>query len=225
MLSSVISVFLIGFIYIGFKATSYFRQIRLGEIPPEISTRFTRGTFTPSGDARTDFAFSSSAQNNPSFGSAAAPLQIIEFADFECPFSREASFAVRELQAKYPEKIHYIYRDFPLDTIHPRAFRASEAARCAADQEKFWAMHDKLYQNSDRLTDLDIKNYALEVGLNLVEFNKCFDGGKYKDEIEIDRTDGLAAGVVGTPTFFINGQKIEGAIPLNLWERILAGIK
>ena len=86
-------------------------------------------------------------------------------------------------------------------------------------------MHDKLYQNQDRLTDLDIKVYALEVGLDITKFNKCFEGRKYKDEIEVDRADGIAAGVTGTPTFFINGKKIAGAIPMQLWEEILARVK
>lgn len=222
---TLILALLAGLAYIGVKTISYYRQIRLGEIPPELSRRFTRGDQPAPSGARADLALSASALDNPSFGAPQSPLTVVEFADFECPFSREASFIIRELQANYPDKIRYIYRDFPLPEIHPHAQRAAEAARCAHDQGAFWAMHDKLYQNSQRLTDLDIKTYALEIGLNLVEFNNCFDGRKYKDEIEIDRADGIAAGVVGTPTFFINGQKIEGAIPMELWEQILARVK
>ncbi len=83
-------------------------------------------------------------------------------------------------------------------------------------------MHDKLFQNGEQLSDLDIKTYALEIGLNIVKFNDCFDKQKYKEEVEGDRADGIAAGVVGTPTFFINGQKVEGAIPMPVWEQIIS---
>ncbi len=210
-------------IYIGVNTARFYKQIQLGDIPSEVQNRITRGSFqTPKqGNAKLAYA----TQDDPTFGRAEAPLKIVEFADFECPFSREESLVVRELMARFPNKIQFTYRDFPLDEIHPHAFRAAEAANCAQDQGKFWEMHDKLFQNPDRLTDLDLKTYALEIGLNIVEFNACFDGRKYKDEIEIDRADGKAAGVEGTPTFFINGARVPGAIPFELWEQILEKVR
>ncbi|MDO8505400.1 MAG: DsbA family protein [bacterium] len=209
--------------YVGIYTLRFYRDIQLGDVPSEIQNRLTKGNITPPTRLKESLAYSST--NDPTFGDPNAPLQIVEFADFECPYSKDESLIIRELQAQYPEKIHFIYRDFPLDNLHPNAFRASEAAQCANDQNKFWALHDKLYQNARSLTDLDIKLYALEIGLDITQFNKCFDERKYKDEIEGDRADGVAAGVIGTPTFFINGKKIEGAIPMEVWQQILARIK
>lgn len=212
-----------GLIYIGVKTVEFYGKIRIGEIPPEVATKITYGNIRPPSELKENLAYD--AESDPTFGNPNAPLQIVEFADFECPYSRDESAVVRELQARFPEKINFIYRDFPLENIHPHAFRAAQAAGCANEQNKFWAMHDKLYQNTERLSDLDIKTYALETGLNIVKFNDCFDKQKYKEEIEGDRADGIAAGVVGTPTFFINGQKVEGAIPMEVWEQIIARVK
>lgn len=214
---------LIGVLYIGFYTLRFYRQLRVGEVPPEIQQKFTRGNIQSPQRLKETLAYS--ALDDPSFGKPEASLKIVEFADFECPFSRDESLVVRELMARFPNKIHFVYRDFPLEDLHPNAFRAAEAANCAHDQGKqgkFWAMHDKLFQNASRLTDTDLKLYALEIGLDIVKFNACFDGRKYKDEIEVDRADGIAAGVVGTPTFFINGKRVAGAIPMELWEQILA---
>ena len=216
-------VILLGLSYVGIYTLRFYHQIQLGDIPTEIRDRLTVGQITPPPQLKEALAYE--AAQDPTFGSPSAPLRIVEFADFECPFSRDESLVVRELQARFPEKIYFIYRDFPLTDIHPHAFRAAEAANCAHEQKKFWAMHDKLYQNAVRLTDLDIKLYALEVGLDIARFNECFDGRKYKEEIEIDRADGVAAGVQGTPTFFINGKRIAGAIPMEVWEKILARVK
>ena len=210
--------------YVGITAIGFYRQIQLGDvIPPEVQGKLTVGNIKAPSSLKLELAYQ--ADSDPTCGNDSAPLQIVEFADFECPYSREASLAVRELQARFPDKIHFIYRDFPLDDVHPHAFAAAQAANCASDQNKFWQMHDKLFQNQDHLGDLDIKLYALEAGLDITKFNKCFDEHKYKDEIEVDRADGIAAGVIGTPTFFINGKKIAGAIPMQLWEQILARVR
>ena len=210
--------------YVGFLTTRFYRQIRLGDIPLEVQNRLTRSSaIQPPKNLKESLAYS--IADDPAWGNPDAPLQIVEFADFECPFSREESLVVRELMLRFPEKIHFVYRDFPLEDIHPHALRAAEAANCAQEQNKFWPMHDKLFQNAQRLTDPDLKLYALEVGLNILQFNQCFDGRKYKEEIEQDQADGLAAGVSGTPTFFVNGTRIPGALPLGLWEQIITRIK
>jgi protein-disulfide isomerase len=181
--------------------------------------RLTQGRFIPPERPKEKLALS--AEDDPSFGPKEAPIQIIEFSDFECPYSRDFAFSLRELMIKYPNRFNFIFRDFPLVEIHPNSFRAAEAANCAAEQGKFWPMHDKLFQNQERLSDLDLKLYALQIGLDMVKFNQCFDGHKYKEEIEIDLADGKAAGVIGTPTFFINGVKVEGVIPKEGLEKII----
>lgn len=211
-------------IYVGFLTTRFYKQIRLGDIPAEVQSRLTSSSAiqTPK-NLKENLAYA--VADDPSFGNPNAPIQIVEFADFECPFSREESLVIRELTLRFPDKIHFVYRDFPLQDIHPHAFRAAEAANCAADQDKFWPMHDKLYQNANRLTDADIKRYALETGQNIAQFNACLDSRKYKAEIDQDYADGVAAGVKGTPTFFINGARVPGAIPLGLWEQIVGRVK
>lgn len=209
--------------YIGIFTIRFYRDIQLGIIPPEIQQRVTYSNVTPPSQLKESLAYHS--DDDPSLGNPNAPLQIVEFADFECPYSRDESLVIRELTARFPDKIHFVYRDFPLDDVHPRARRAAEAGACAHEQGKFWAMHDKLFQNADRLSDLELKLYALEIGLDITKFNECFDNGKYKDEIAVDRADGVASGVQGTPTFFINGKRIAGAIPMQLWEQIVARIR
>ena len=208
--------------YVGIKTLTFYQQLKVGTLPAEIQERLTPNTATTPAPAQPKNELAYATEDDPVFGNPDAPLKIVEFADFECSFSQEESLIVRELQARFPEQIYFVYRDFPLVDIHPHAFHSAEAANCANDQGKFWPMHDKLYQNMANLTDLDLKTYALEIGLDIVKFNDCFDQHKYKDEVEVDRADGLAAGVEGTPTFFINGQKVPGAIPMEVWQKILA---
>lgn len=209
--------------YLGFQVFYQFKKVGVAELANQYQSRFTAGQFRPPEKPREALALS--ASDDPSFGPASAPVRIIEFADFVCPFSRDFSYGLRELMAKYPDRFNIIIRDFPLGEIHPRGFAASEAAACAGEQEKFWQMHDKLFQNQERLSDLDMKLYALQIGLDMARFNACVDGRRYREEIEIDIADGKAAGVVGTPTFFINGVKVEGAIPKEVLEKIILSAK
>lgn len=204
--------------YVGILTIRFYRDIQLG-IPPEIQRRVTSSHLQAPKELKESLAYR--VDNDPTLGNPNAPLQIVEFADFECPYSRDESFVIRELTARYPNKIHFVYRDFPLDDIHPHARVAAQAGACAERQGKFWALHDKMFQNADRLGELDIKTYALESGLDMVKFNQCFDEGQTKEEVQIDRADGVAAGVQGTPTFFINGKRVAGAIPMGLWEEIV----
>ena len=139
-------------------------------------------------------------------------LTIVEFADFGCPYSREASYVVRAL-AQHTDFVHYVYRDFPIVEIHPNADWAAEAGECAQEQGRFFDYHDKLYQNQFDLSPDKLKQYAQELGLNTSDFNTCLDSRRYKAEVEEDRFAGIEVGVRGTPTFFLNGIRIQGAIP------------
>lgn len=209
--------------YLAFQVFRQFQKVGIAELANQNQARFTQGRKAAPPAPRETLALT--VTDDPSFGQKEASLQIIEFADYECPFSRDFSFGLRELMAQYPQRFHFIIRDFPLNEIHPRAFRAAEAANCAGDQEKYWQMHDKIFQNQDRLSDLDLKLYALQTGLDMSVFNACFDGRIHREEIEIDAADGQAAGVIGTPTFFINGVKVEGAIPKEILEKIILSAK
>jgi protein-disulfide isomerase len=155
-------------------------------------------------------------EKDPTLGSDKASLTIVEFADFGCPYSRKASFSLRALALAYGEKIRYIYRDFPIAEIHPEAFLAAQAGECANEQNGFWAYHDMLYQNQDDLSRNSLRAYAQAVGLDLGAFDRCLASGRYRQEVEDDYAAGVAAGVVGTPTFFFNGRRVEGAIPLEV---------
>ncbi len=149
-----------------------------------------------------------------------ALLTIVEFADFGCPFSREASFIVRTL-ANYTDVVHYVYRDFPIVDLHPGADIAAEAGECAREQGSFFDYHDKLYQNQHDLSTESLKRYGKELGLDPGAFDLCLDSRRYKDEVEEDRIAGVNAGVRGTPTFFLNGTMVEGSIPRDFFMNIL----
>jgi len=158
--------------------------------------------------------------DDPTWGEPGAKLTIMEFSDFQCPFCQESFPVIRELLFRYQDQIHYIYRDFPDAINHPDAINAALAANCAIEQEKFWPMHDKLFLNRDKLSVTDLKRYAKELGLEESEFNGCFDSGKYHKEIQEDYQDGVNLGVIGTPTFFINGYKVSGSLPMDVFLQI-----
>lgn len=161
--------------------------------------------------------------DDPSIGSATARLTIVEFADFGCPYSREVSYTARRLAELYGNDVRYIYRDFPLTDLHPGADLAAEAGECAQDQDQFWSYHDKLYQNQHDLSRDSLVRYADEIGLDTARFASCLDTHRYQGEVQADLEDGQAAGVYGTPTFFWNGNRIEGAIPEDVFEALING--
>lgn len=158
--------------------------------------------------------------DDPYKGSNEAKVVIVEFSDFECPYCFQEFPVVRQIIETYGDQINFIFRDFPI-ADHPYAQKAAEAGECAHEQGKFWQMHDKMFINHDQLDDESLKIYAQQVGLDTNQFNECLDSGKYKKEVENDYANGLAAGVTGTPTFFINGQIVEGAVPLEFFKQVI----
>jgi predicted DsbA family dithiol-disulfide isomerase len=153
-------------------------------------------------------------------GSADAPVRIVEFSDFECPFCRSAEKTVQAVLAKYRGKVSLAYRDFPLTTIHPGAQGAAEASRCAADQDKYWAYHDRLLA-SPSLDAANLKQLAKETSLDQAKFNACVDSGSKRAMVDSDAQPGRLAGVSGTPAFFINGIPLVGAQPVAAFEKII----
>lgn len=160
-------------------------------------------------------------ENDPSLGPTNALLTIVEFGDFECPFCRKAYPDIRAFQAAHADEVRLIWRDFPLLDVHPRAQEAAEAAACANDQAKFWAYHDKLFENQGAFGDAALSSYAQQIGLDVFVFNQCRSSDTLFSEISGDLRDSITLGNTGTPTFFVNGQRLAGAVPLELWERIL----
>ena len=148
-------------------------------------------------------------------GDEKAPVTIVEYSDYQCPFC-ERFFTESELllRKEYIEtgKVKMIYRDFPLPG-HPYAMPAALAANCAKDQGKFWAYHDVLFKKQNELANLDYVQVAKDLGLNTADFKSCLDSKKYQSQIQKDFEEGSNIGVNGTPTFFINGKQLVGAQP------------
>jgi len=167
----------------------------------------------------------------PSIGSG--KLEIVEFSDFQCPFcQRFFNEAYKEIKSKYIDtgKAKLVFRHFPLSSFHVNAQKAAEAAECANKQNKFPEYHDVLFEKGQAdgtgLAVFDLKQYAKDLGLNTAKFNSCLDNGETADIVKKDIEDGGKAGVTGTPTIFINGEKIVGAQPYsNFEQKIEAALK
>ena len=162
--------------------------------------------------------------NDPSLGSPDAKVTIVEFADFGCPYSRKSSYVIRALARKYGDEVRFIYRDFPITELHPQAKQTAQAANCAGDQDKFWEYHDKVYLNQNDLSDEKLVEFAEEINLDMDEFQSCFEEGAFTEEIDEDYQDGFDAGVRGTPTFFINGNRVPGSIPEDILDTLIQRI-
>jgi protein-disulfide isomerase len=156
----------------------------------------------------------------PARGPAGAPIQIVEFSDFQCPFCLRAHPTILQVLSTYGDKVRLVYRHFPLPN-HPNAKPAAEASACAAEQDKFWQYHDRLFENQTRLTEAELKQHATAVGLDTEKFNACVDSHKFASVVEEDMDAGEAAGVSGTPAFFINGRVLSGAQPFEAFKRII----
>jgi len=148
----------------------------------------------------------------PARGPDAAKVTIVEFSDFQCPFCGREAPVVDKVMKEYDGKVKLVFRHYPLE-FHPFAAKAAEAGACAADQGKFWEMHDKMFGNQQKLAVDDLKGYAKSIGVDSAKFDKCLDGGEKKAMVDADEKAGQAAGVNGTPAFFINGIFVNGAVP------------
>ena len=162
-----------------------------------------------------------STDGAPVRGAANAPVTIVEFSDFECPFCKRAHPTLTQLLKDYAGKVKVAYRDFPLESIHPQARRAAEAARCANDQAKFWEYYDMLFTESPKLGPEDLKRYAAQVGIDAKKFEDCVSAGAHKAAVQKDLDEGNRLGITGTPAFFINGRPLTGAQPLEAFARII----
>lgn len=169
-----------------------------------------------------------SADDDPFLGSLDAPVTIIEFSDFQCPFcNRFFQNTFPELKKNYIDtgKVRYVYRDFPISSIHPFAEEAAEAANCAGEQGRFWEYHDMLFENqviwASGNSTVEFKRYASNLSLNEEQFNLCLESERYADEVSKDLQDGLKVGVNGTPTLFVNGFKVVGAQPYEVFKGVI----
>ncbi|CAG0982685.1 Disulfide bond formation protein D [Anaerolineales bacterium] len=162
------------------------------------------------------------ADGFPGIGPEDAPIVIVEFSDFQCPFcKRFYDETYQQLLAAYPDKIRFVYRHLPLTSIHPEAFPAAEASMCANEQNAFSEYHDKIFENQDKLGRELYTQIANDLNLDNVAFEDCLNTGKYKDLIQQDSDFALNLGVQSTPTFFINGLALVGAQPLEAFKQLI----
>jgi protein-disulfide isomerase len=157
----------------------------------------------------------------PARGPEDAPITIVEFSDYQCPFCRRAEPTIEQVLARYEGKIRFVYRHFPLDRIHPQARGASEAAACADKQGKFWEYHSALFAENAQLERASLDALAEQLELDTAAFASCLEEGQTKELVEKDLQAGSEAGVTGTPAFFINGIPLRGAVPETDFQRII----
>jgi protein-disulfide isomerase len=158
---------------------------------------------------------------HPSKGPANAPVTIVEFSDFECPYCLGFLPTLQEIEEAYKDRVRIVYRQFPLNNIHPMAQKAAEASLCANDQGKFWAMHDAMFADQQNLGVEALKKTAAGLALDAAAFNACLDAGKHRDAVAASISEGAKAGVDGTPALFINGRFLGGAQPYGEIEKII----
>ena len=143
-------------------------------------------------------------------GHSKAPLTLVEYGDYQCPYCGAAYPVIKRLQKSLGSKLRFIFRNFPLTQAHPYAMVAAEAAEAAALQGKFWEMHDLIYENQEDLEPGALSAWAEQLGLNPEEFGTAIRDGEITKRIKEDRVSGIRSGVNGTPCFFINGARYDG---------------
>lgn len=219
----IVVVFAIGFFVFNLMRSyaDYIRTEQLG---------VTSGFFTEVKNIKTDGPVATGPQlqvengSHASLGPIDAKVTVVEFGDFQCPYCQRSFPVLRFVMGKYQDQVKFVYRHFPVATIHPKAAQAAAASECARDQGKFWEYHDILYQNPNTLEIEDLKKYAQVLELDTVQFAQCLDGGEKQEKVRKDVEDGLQAGVTGTPTFYVNGFRIQGYLSVEAWEEIFERI-
>ena len=164
---------------------------------------------------------SASADDDARIGNKNAKVEIIEFSDFQCPFCKSVSLTIKQVLQEYGDKVTLVYRDFPLDSIHPMATPAAIAAECVREQgkdEAYFDYHDKIFDNQALLSSDNLKKWAKELGYDI---DSCLDSQKYLKEVQKDLADAQAAGGRGTPYFVINGNPLSGAQPFSAFKQII----
>ena len=159
--------------------------------------------------------------DDPALGNAGAAVTLVEFSDFQCPFCARVMPTLKRVQETYGDRVRIVWKDFPLTSIHPQAFKAAEAGQCAQEQGKFWEYHDRLFANQQALDPASLKKHAAEGGLDAGKFNTCLDEAKYGERVREQMGVGTRLGVSSTPSVFINGRMVSGAQPYDVFTTII----
>jgi len=169
--------------------------------------------------------------SDPAQGPATAPVTIVEFSDFQCPFCQRVTPTLKQIKETYGDRVRIIWKDFPLTQIHPQAFGAAQAGNCAREQGKFWEYHDQLFANQAALQPEGLKTHAATAGLDVAAFSACLDSAKFEPRVQQALEAGAQLGVSSTPTSFINGRMVSGAQPYEAFAAVIdeelatAGVK
>lgn len=156
----------------------------------------------------------------PMKGAKTAPITIVEFSDFQCPYCGRVAPTLKQIEGRYGASLRLFFRDYPLP-MHPQAPKAAEAGQCAKDQGRFWEMHDRLFADQSKLQVADLKQHAADIGLNAEQFDECLDSGRHAADWQRNLDEGSRYGVSGTPAFFINGRFVSGAQPYEAFARVV----
>ncbi len=157
----------------------------------------------------------------PVRGTATAPVTIVEFSDFYCPFCRQVRPVLARVRARYGDKVRFAFKNLPLEDLHPGATRAAEAGLCANEQGKFWEYHDKLFVAEPGASVEQLKTWAGEIGLDAGRFSECLGSGRQKAAVQRDVEQATSLGANGTPAFFVNGLSLSGAQPFEAFARLI----
>ncbi len=159
----------------------------------------------------------------PELGAPAAPVTIVEFIDYQCPFCQESAPSVRKVMAALGDRVRLIIRDFPITELHPGATRSALAAHCVLEQSQdlYWRYHDLLFSNVEGHTPEQLRDWAHSAGAEMGAFDACVASDRYLSQIDEDIQTGLRAGVQGTPTFFVNGVQFQGALDEKALTRVV----
>jgi protein-disulfide isomerase len=161
--------------------------------------------------------------SGPTLGPDDAPIKLVEFSDYQCPFCKSAEKVVADVLERYPDQVQLVFRHFPLDNIHPQARGAAEAAMCAAEQGKFWEYHKVLFHESPKLGAAELGQYANQVGLDRAAFDACVAEKKHAAQVEADVEAGKKIGVAGTPAFYVNGLPVASGRSLEQFATVIDG--
>jgi protein-disulfide isomerase len=163
-----------------------------------------------------------SNEGAPTLGNQDASVTLVEFSDFQCPYCKAVAPTLKQVAQKFGDKVHIVYRQYPITSIHPFAFKAAEASLCAHEQGKFWELHDVMFQDQTKLAVSDLKQTAARLGLDSKKFAACLDSGKQVERVQNDLKEALSIGVNGTPALFINGTYVEGgSVPFSVLEGLI----